>query len=294
MKELAETFDLFRHAFAGSLLVALTCSVLGVLVVGRRMVLVGVALPQVAAAGIGLSFLAEMAAWTAPGTALAFTRNHSLMATAACVGGLVFLVRRPGPRRLPAEVTTGVVFAVCGALAVLAVQASAQGMEELRHLVEGEILGIHGQDLPDLALILGGVLLLHGVPHRRLVFVSYDPEMAATLGVRVRWHELLFHGSLAVAVAQCVHAAGTLFVFAFLLLPAAAALAVARRVWAVFAVAAATGVLGAAAGFLLAADERVDWPVGPTSTLTVFVLFLLALGAGRLRDRLRVHHTPMP
>jgi ABC-type Mn2+/Zn2+ transport system permease subunit len=279
-----ETLDLFRSAFIGSLLVALACSILGVLVVGRRMVLVGVALPQVAAAGIGVSFLAAMVTWTAPGTWFEPLRHHATMAVLFCVVALLLLVRSPGSRRSGSEVTTGAVFAFSGALAVLAVQASAEGMEELRHLVEGEILAIHGSSLPGLFAVLGSVLALQVVLNRRLVFIAFDPEMAATLGIRVRLHEVLFHACLAVGVAKSVHTAGTLFVFAYLLLPAATGLLLARSVAGVFLVAGSTGVFAAAAGFLIAADERVDWPVGPTATVAVVAVFLLANSYVALRE----------
>lgn len=286
MTGILDTLELFRDAFLGSLLVALACAVLGVHVLGRRIVLVGVALPQVAAAGIGLSFLAELVAWTAPGTLLAWTRDHDAMAVLFELAGLGILLAGPGRRRLPAEVVTGVAYCLAGALSVLFVLGSAQGMDEVRHLVAGDILGIHRETLGGLVLVLGGVLLTHALLFRRFLFTSFDPEMAATLGIRTRLHDLLFFAGLALVVARSVHAAGTLFVFSYLLLPGATGLLVARRAGSVFAVAAGTALLGAAAGFLVACDPRLDWPVGPTATVAAFVLFLLAAGGRWIKDRL--------
>jgi ABC-type Mn2+/Zn2+ transport system permease subunit len=284
VSDLLETVRLFGPAFAGSVLVALACAVVGVHVVGRRVLLVGVALPQVAAAGIGLSFLAALVPWTAPGTALAWTRDHDLVALLACVAGAAALMERPGAARGRREVRTAATYALGGALSFLLVLGSAGGMEEVRNLVAGDVLGIHGPALGSLALHLAPVLLLHALLFRRFLFVSFDPEMAATLGVRTRLHDLLFHATLAVTVARSVHAAGTLFVFAYLVLPAAGAMRVARRAGAVFALAAAIAGTGAAAGFLVAAHPAVDGPVGPTATAAVLVLFLACLGVRRLLD----------
>jgi ABC-type Mn2+/Zn2+ transport system permease subunit len=47
---------LFRNAILGGLGVALLCSVLGIYLVLRRMVLIGVALPQAGAAGVAAVF----------------------------------------------------------------------------------------------------------------------------------------------------------------------------------------------------------------------------------------------
>jgi ABC-type Mn2+/Zn2+ transport system permease subunit len=280
-----ETVRLFAPAMAGSVLVALACAVVGVHVVGRRIVLVGVALPQVAAAGIGLSFLAALVPWTAPGTVLAWTRDHDLAALLACGLAAVALARRPQGRSGGGEVRTAAAFCLGGSLSFLFVLGSAGGMEEVRNLVAGDVLGIHGGALGSLALFLVPVLLVHALLFRRFLFVSFDPEMAATLGIRTGLHDLLFNASLAVTVARSVHAAGTLFVFAFLVLPAAGAMRIARGAGAVFAVAAGIAVVGAAAGFLIAAHPAVDGPVGPTATAAVSAIWLGCVGWERLFAR---------
>lgn len=285
MNEILETIRIFGPAFAGSLLVALACALLGVHVVGRRIVLIGVALPQVAAAGIGLSFLAETAAWTAPGTALSFARSHDVMAVLGSVAGAALLMGRPGARKVPAEVVSGTVYCVAAALSVLFVLNTAQGMEEVRNLVAGDILGIHDEALAALALEVVPVVLLLVILGRRFLFASFDPEMASTLGIRTRLYDVLFFAGLALVVARGVHATGLLFVFSFLLLPAAAAMQVARTPAGILGGAAAVALVGAAAGFLVAASPGLDWPVGPTATVAVFVLFLACRALGAIRAR---------
>lgn len=274
MTEILDTLRLFGPAFAGSLLVALACAILGVHVVGRRLVLVGVALPQVAAAGIGLSFLAGTVAWTAPGTPLAFARNHDVMAVLGAVAGAAILMGRPGARRVPPEVAAGAAYAVAAALSVLFVLPTAQGLEEVRTLVAGDILGIHGEALGNLAAVVVPVAALLLVLGRRLLFATFDPEMASTLGIRTRLHDGLFFLGLALVVARGVHATGLLFVFSFLLLPAAGAMQVARTPAGIVGGAAAIALVASAAGFLVAASPDLDWPVGPTATVAVFLLFL--------------------
>ncbi len=274
MKDILDTIGLFGPAFAGSLLVAVACAVLGVHVVGRRIVLIGVALPQVAAAGIGLSFLAEMASWTAPGTVFAFARRHDLMAVLASVIGAALLMGRPGARRIPAEVVSGTVYCVAGALSILFVLNTAQGTEEVRILVAGDILGIHGEVLVALVREILPVLLLLFLCGRRMLFATFDPEMASTLGVRTRLYDLLLFAGLAVVVARGVHATGVLFVFSYLLLPAAAAMQLAKSPSGVFGAAVGIALLGSASGFVVACLPELDWPVGPTATATVSAIFL--------------------
>jgi ABC-type Mn2+/Zn2+ transport system permease subunit len=281
---LRETLELFGPALAASLLVALACAVVGVHVVGRRLVLVGLALPQVAAAGIGLSFLAETAPWTEGGP-LGWTRDHEGMALLACVAATL-LLHGSHVRGGRGEVRTAAVYCLAGALSFLLVMGTAQGMEEIRTLVAGDVLGVHGERLGRLAIYLVPVIVLHGLLLRRFLFVSFDPEAAATLGIRVRLHDALFHATLAVAVAGAVHFTGTLFTFALLVLPAAGAFRVASRAGAVLAVAAGLAVVGAGAGFLVALHPEVDSPPGPTATAAAFLLFLGCLAWRWTADRL--------
>lgn len=287
MKELLDTAWFFRTALAGSVLVAVCCAVVGVHVVGRRIVLTGLALPQVAAAGIALSFLAEGFAGTGEGTGLAWLRNHDLMALLACMAGAAALMERPGRRGGAGEVRTAAVFCLAGGLSFLLVQGSAAGMEEVRNLVAGDVLGIHEERLAELALFLVPVLLLTALLHRRFLFAAFDPGMAASLGIRTRLHDLLFYACLAVTVARSVHATGTLSSFAFLVLPGAAAMRLWRGEGAVFAGAAALAAAGAASGFLVAADDRVNGPVGPTATAVMFLLFAAACGVRWVLDSRR-------
>lgn len=287
MNAALETISFFWPAFAGCIVVAVACALLGVHLVGRRQVVIGVALPQLAAAGIALSFLLD---GLGGGTADALSTGHAeatwlhdAWAVAFAVVGLVLLQWRGPRRRLPPEVTAAAAFVLGGSLAVVLVQGSAFGMDELRHLVDGEILAIHERSLPALLAVEGAIVLLLVLFHRSLVYVTFDRESAAVAGVRTRRLDLLFHALLAVGVARSVHATGTLFVFAFLVLPATAGLALGRRVVTVFAIAAMSAALAAALGFVVAADERVDWPVGPTAGLVVVLLAGLAALAGRWR-----------
>jgi len=255
---------LFWPAFTAGLLVALTCAVVGVHVVARRMVVVGVALPQAAALGIAVSFLVP--AWPLLG-------NHDAGALAFELAAVALLVaaRRA---RIGQDAVAGILFVACAALSVLVVQRVPQGLDEVRHLVEGNMLAVHEPELVRVAAALVPVLVLLVLGGRRLLFCSFDRETAAALGIRTGLWEAVFGGSLAVAAAAGVHATGTLFVFGFLVLPAAAALLVGRTAATVFAVAAALALVAAAGGFLL--SYEADTPTGPTCCAVALALFLAA------------------
>lgn len=274
MSTLLDTVALFWPAFVAAVAVSLACAMVGVHVAARRLVVVGVALPQVAAFGIAMSFLVP--GWFLLG-------DHDAAALAAEAVGVAILALGARRSRLGQDAIAGILFVAAGAGTILVVQRSAGGIEEIRHLVEGNVLAIHAPDLGGLAAALVPVALLHVVGLRRMLLVTFDRETAAVLGVRTGLWDALFYASLAVVAAAGVHATGTLFVFGFLVLPAATGLVAGRSAAGVFGTAAAAALTASAAGFVASCEW--DTPTGPTCAAAALVIFLVVAGANAVLSR---------
>ena len=63
-----------------------------------------------------------------------------------------------------------------GALTILLMMQSAQGLDEVRNLVEGNILAVHRPELWRLVGALLPVVLLHVMGGRRLLLCSFEIE----------------------------------------------------------------------------------------------------------------------
>lgn len=272
MSGLRDTLALYWPALVATLAVALACALVGVHVVARRLVVVGVALPQVAAFGIALSFLCE--GWPVLG-------NHDAAALVAEAAGVAVLAVGARRSRLGQDALAGVLFVAAAAGTILLGQTIPAGLEEVRHLVEGNVLAMHAPDLAGLGTVLGAVVVVHLAALRRLVLVTFDREAAATLGVRAALWDGVFFATLALVAAWGVHATGTLFVFGFLLLPAGAGIALGRGTGGIFGAAAAAALVAGGGGFLLSCAW--DTPTGPTCAAAALVLLLAALAVARLR-----------
>lgn len=276
-----DVVGMFREAFVGSLLVALACGLLGVHVVARRMIAAGLALPQVGALGIALGLLLCTHLDEHASHAVEGPLPH-LVALGAVLGSAALLAWPSAQRAVGQPALAGMLFAGSGALTILVMAHSAQGMEEVHHLVEGNVLAIGRLDLLRLAGGLVPVVLLLTLGARRLVFCTFDREMAATLGIRVRLWDAALYAAFAVTAAIAVHAAGTLFVFSFLVLPGAAGVLLGRSGAAALVAAALVASLAAAAGFVASASA-LDTPTGPTCAAAAIVLFLGAAAVARVR-----------
>ncbi|HTO55080.1 MAG TPA: metal ABC transporter permease, partial [Myxococcota bacterium] len=250
---------LFRNAVTGGWIVCVMCALLGVYVALRRMVLLGVALPQAGAAGIALVFLLTHHGGDEETSAHALALGGSLVATFATLGVLV-LGGRTG-RRTPVEWRIGAVLAAASAATLFCVALNPTGDLEMTSLLRGELLAISNRDLLLLAIVAALVLALFAAFRRELLLVSFDAEFARTIGRNPARYDALLYLLLGVGISVGVMTAGPMVVFGFLVLPALAALRVTSHLGATFAVAAAIATLSSLGGFEIA--YRADLPAGP-------------------------------
>ena len=279
MEGLREILELAWQALVTSVLAGALLAYVGVFVILRRTVFVGIALSQLAALGCSVAFLAEGAAWTGIG-ALAVLRDHWVMAATMEFLGILILTR-PERGRLSRETRLGLCWAAAGALAVLMVSKSAHGTDELRTLLTGEILFVTDAEFAFVLATCVPVGLLLLLWFRRFLLLAFDREMAWSLGLRVPRWELCFFLLLGTLLAVLIHKCGVLFTVGFLILPGAAALCVLRSPAALVLGAGALGGSAALLGFL--ASQLLDLPTGPSQVAVAFVLFVLAWVAGRVR-----------
>ncbi len=278
--DLLDAVRTFPDSVAASLILAAASGFLGVHVVLRRSVFIGFALSQVAAVGVALSFLLETTALSASlhhifgGDADRCHMAFAVMFEILAVIGLTLAGKRRG--RAP-ELLLGVTWVGAGAASILLVAAAsdAHGLDEMRTLLTGDLLGVGPGDLRLLLLVLLPVLFVTGLFVERMVFVAFDVEMARALGIRTGLWDLLLYLALGALFAVSLRMTGTLFSFAYLVLPAAAALRLARRPVVLFAVAVGVALLSGALGFI--ASWELDLPAGPAAAAAVFLVYLVVL-----------------
>src|ERR1043166_5584035 len=105
---------------------------LGLHIVRREIIFVDLALAQVAALGacVGILLHYEPMAWQSYALSLGFT----------LVGAAIFTFSRTENHRVPQEALIGIVYVVAAALGILLLSRSAEGNEELRRTLIGDVL----------------------------------------------------------------------------------------------------------------------------------------------------------
>lgn len=271
-----ETLARLAPAYAATVGIGAACAYVGLFAVLRRIVFTGVALAQLAAAGVAAAFFVAEAAWL-PAWLTAAAQRHG--ATVGSLGltlaGALLLDARAGRQvRVPPDALVGLAYAASSAAAVLLVWRSPHGLAELQNILAGEVLLSREGQLATLWVGLAAVALVHARWRRELLLVSFDPEFARTLGLPERRLQLLLLGSLAVTVAVSLEVGGLLLVFALLVVPPSAGLLLGRGLGESTLLAVAVAVGAALVGFLLAI--RLDLPVAPSVAAAAVALFAAA------------------
>ncbi|HRY44979.1 MAG TPA: iron chelate uptake ABC transporter family permease subunit, partial [Thermoanaerobaculia bacterium] len=152
---------------------------------------------------------------------------------------------------------------------------------DLFGLMFGNILTVDPRDLLALVAASTLVVLLLVLYFRPLLLASIDEDGAFAAGVNVARMRLLVLVLLALTVVVALKVVGILLVSALLVLPGAVARALFAR-WPGFLLGSVAAALVMVLGGLLL-SVSLDVPSGAAIILTGTLLFLAAVGVGRLR-----------
>jgi ABC-type Mn2+/Zn2+ transport system permease subunit len=273
---------LLRNSVYTSVLIGFACPLVGVFLVLRRLVFMGVALPQISSTGVAIALSVPM--WLgviSPEHAahkehiLAFGGSMTFSVTAILV--LAFLERRG--RGMP-EGRLGAAYVVAAALSIILLSKNRYAEVGWLDLLKGEVITIDNADLTLTAVTLAVVLGVLGLFHKEMLLVSFDRVMAITLRKNVVFWDVLLYLLIGVTVSMAVLSVGPLISFGFLLIPALTAhmLAGNMRQLTLFA-----SLLGGAASFLgFCIAYRYDLPVGPTDVVLLGLIYAFVFVAWKI------------
>jgi ABC-type Mn2+/Zn2+ transport system permease subunit len=271
---------LLRDALVGSVLVGVVCPLVGAYFVLRRMIFLGVALPQLSAAGIAFSFVGyRLLVGAHEHRNLSEQELATVGSFAFTLGGLLVLTAFERRGRQTVEARIGVTYAIAAALTVLFLAIDPHGDAEMVNLLKGDILATTRTSLTLLASVLGAVVLVLFAFRKEFLLVSFDRDLAVVFGKRAGLWDGLLYLTIGATISLGVMTAGPLVTFGFLVVPPLTARLLTRRMLSFSLVAAAIGGAAAFGGFYCA--YRMDLPLGPAE-VALASLALLVVGAGNL------------
>jgi len=282
MNDLIGLIAQFRWAVLASVLTGAICPLLGVYFVMRRMILLGIALPQVSSAGIAfVVMIAQLIRLHFLPAGESPFLEENVIVSLAPIGsiGAIFLIlfilswleRKGGAFT---EARWGSTYIAAASLLIIFLIINPYAEAHVATMLEGRVITVTQGKFWTLLSVSVIVTILFILFRKEFVLTSFDPEMATSLGFHTaKWNAGLY-ALIGIVISVGVMNLGPLFVFGYLLLPAFAA-----RPWAVgmkqfylYSV-----VLGALAAFLGSVFSFwLDWPLAPTEVVVAAVFLFIS------------------
>jgi ABC-type Mn2+/Zn2+ transport system permease subunit len=251
----------------------------GTYLVLRRLVFLGVALPQVASAGVALTL--SLHVWVGHESIFHdVSESHlagSLAFTFVTIVGLACLERWG---KGAGEGGLGALYVLTAAASILILAKCPTAEQSWLSLFKGEIISLGMSDVVMTAIAFGIALIVLTIFAKELLLVSFDREMAITLRKNVFVWDLTLYLLLGLVIAVAVLTVGPLVTFGFLVIPPLIVHPWAKTMRQLFTLGSALGAIASFIGFWIA--YRFDLPVGPTDV----VLLGVGLGLSRAVRRL--------
>lgn len=198
-----------------------------------------------------------------------------LVAIVFVVVAAVAMSLAPRFRRITQESVVAFAYLLAAGLVILIGSRVPHGAHEIRHVLYGDSVSLDTGQLWGLLGAAASVAALHAALFKEFLFVSFDPETARVTGIPTRLVGVLLTVSIGLVIATASRAIGALPVFAFLVLPPAAALLAASSLRSAFLVSALLGAVASSLGYYLAWIWSL--PAGATRVVTAAAFLVPAL-----------------
>jgi zinc/manganese transport system permease protein len=274
---MSELFMVMKWPLVACLILPPLLVYFGLHIIRREVIFVDLALAQVATLGacVAILFHFDPHDWQSYAFSVAFT----------VVGAAIFtLTRMKEHHQVPQEALIGIVYVVAAAGGILLLNNSPHGNEELKQTLVGELLYLQtpAQVFTPFALyaIIGAV---HCVFRKKFLAITFHPARAEAEGLSLRGWDFLFYALFGLVVTTFVHIGGVLLVFSYLIIPAACANFLARRLVPLLAIGCGISTVGSIAGIYC--SGAFNWPVGATIVCVLGAILLIVGIAATMRSR---------
>lgn len=261
-----DLLDFFQYGFvqraiiSGSL-IALTCSILGVFLILKRMSLIGDGLSHVSFGAIAVGLL--------------FGIYPYYVAVPLVAVSSLAILKISEKARLYADASIGIVSATAIAIGVIIASISGGFNADLLSFLFGNILAISLIEVFFSVLMTAIVLFIVWFFYWDLFSSTYDGEYAAISGVNVSFINSVFTILTAVTVVLSVKVVGVMLVSALLIVPASAALQIAKGFKSTIVISSIISLAGVFAGIIISLIFNL--PAGASIVLTDVLLFMVVL-----------------
>ena len=269
-------FQLMLYPLLACLLLPAILVYLGLHIVRREIIFVDLALAQVAALGTSVCIMLGHDAHDI------HTYFWSLGFT--FLGAFIFaMTRNHGTHRVPQEALIGIVYVVAAAAAILVLDRSTAGNEELKKTLVGDVLTVTWPQVWKTFVLYLIIAIVHWVFRKQFFAISFNPQRAKADGMAIRRWDFLFYALFGLVVTSFVQIGGVLLVFSYLIVPAVCAALLASSLRLMLLIGWLVATVGGIAG--LFASWHFNFPTGSAIVCVLGASLVLVGFASRLVQR---------
>lgn len=254
-------YGFMQRSFVAGILIALSCSLLGVFIILKRNSFISEGLAHISFGGLALGLFLGI--------------NPLITSLGLTLAGAIALVRMQEKTKLKGDALIGILSYSGFALGIMLVSISKGFNADLFSYLFGNILTISKFDILFSGILSVAVVLFILFFYNDLAFIIFDEEAARTTGIKTRLFNYLIGILIGIAVVISIRIIGIILVAAFMILPASSSLNVSKSFRQAIIYSVLIGVLSLIAGLII--SFIFDLAAGATIVLLNFGIFLLTL-----------------
>lgn len=215
-----EITDIFRHdfmirAFLSGIMIAITCSFLGIFLVLKKQSMIGDGLAHVSFAAIALS--------------LFFQRESIFITIPVVIIASILIIKLNEYAGVHADAAIGLISSFSVAAGTMIASLSGGFNVDLFSYLFGSILVITNQELYLSMALCFGVLGIIIYYYDELFAITYDEEFAQIQGINTNFFNYLISALTSVTIVLGIKAIGTMLISSLIIFPTVSALQISKN-----------------------------------------------------------------
>lgn len=265
------------RVLAGTLLIGITASVVGVFGFLRKKALLGDAISHAILPGVAVAFL------------FSGTKNPLILMFGAVIAGwlatwMIGWIQRT--TRFATDTILAIIlcaFFAIGLMVMSVIQGTANGGQSgLKDFLFGKVAALTNQDV-QLFVIVASMLLIVLLLKRKLFYaIAFDTDYMKSRGFSIRTNETILSTLSIFAIAMGIQAVGVVLMSALLIVPVASARMLTYRLVPLLILTALFGMVGSVGGALISTTYE-NMPTGPWIIMVLTALAFVSFVIARLR-----------
>ena len=252
-------YDFFQNAFISTLLIGISCGLVGTYIVAKRMVFISGGITHASFGGLGISYFLGFSPMT----------GATLFAIASALG-ILWL----SEIKIREDSLIGIFWSTGMAIGILFIYLSPGYAPNLMSYLFGNVLTITNGQILLSGLLCLGILLFFILFYRPLFYIAFDKEYSHTHHLPIHRIDIGISVIIALCVVLCMKLAGIILVISYLTIPQAIAGLFYKNFKQLLIASAIISSAGSLTGLFISA--WLNLPSGASIVICFLFLFIIA------------------